>query len=97
MKISGLTIDVLKAHSGISDLSGGAAVLLEMYKTAAISFILGYTGISADELDNYEDITVACCCIVDDMFNNRSATVTRDTLNPTARQILDMHCKVFLA
>ena len=42
-------------------------------------------------------MTVACCCIIDDMYNNRSMTVSRDTLNPTARQILDMHSRNLLA
>ncbi len=97
MKIGELSIEVIRAHCGISDMSGETTVLLEMYKSAATAFILGYTGISKDELNEYEDITVACCCIVDDMYNNRSMTVSRETLNPTARQILDSHSRNLLA
>lgn len=97
MKISDLTIDKIRAHCGISDMSSETTVLLQMYKAAAISLILGYTGIPLGMLDNYEDITFACCCIIDDMYNNRSMTISRDTLNPTARQILDMHSKNLLS
>lgn len=97
MKLSELTADTIKVHSGISDNSEEVSALLEMYRAAATAFILGYTGIASEALDDYEDITVACCCIIDDMYNNRSATVSRDTLNPTARQILDMHSRNLLA
>lgn len=96
MKPSKLTPEIIAAHCGISDNSEETAQLLEMYKAAAVAFVLGYTAISADELDNFEDITVACCCIIDDMYNNRSMTVSCDKLNPTARQILDMHCRNML-
>lgn len=97
MKLSELTAEIVAAHCGISDSSTETEQLLEMYKAAAVAFVLGYTGISADELDNFEDITVACCCIIDDMYNNRSMTVSCDKLNPTARQILDMHCRNLLS
>lgn len=97
MKIGELTPDIIRAHSGISDMSGETTILLEMYKVAAVSFILGYTGIPREKLDEYEDITVACCCMVDDMYNNRSMTVSRDTLNPTARDILNLHSRNFLS
>lgn len=97
MKLSQLEISVIKTHSGISEDSPETNTLLEMYKGAAKSFILGYTGLTAEELDNHEDITVACCCLVDDMYNNRSMIVSRDTLNPTVRQILDLHRKNLLA
>ncbi len=97
MKLSELTADIIRAHSGISDESEETAKLVDMYKAAATAFILGYTGISAETLDEHEDMTVACCCIIDDMYNNRSMTVSRDTLNPTARQILDMHSHNLLA
>lgn len=92
MKLSELTAEVIRAHCGISDNSEETALLLGMYRAAATAFILGYTGISADKLDDYEDMTVACCCIIDDMYNNRSMTVS-----PTARQILDMHSRNLLA
>lgn len=97
MKLSDLTFEIITAHSGISDNSAETAALLDMYKAAATAFILGYTGMNSEMLDEHEDITVACCCIIDDMYNNRSMTVSRDTLNPTARQILDMHSRNLLA
>lgn len=97
MQVSELSAEIISAHCGISDGSDETEQLLKLYKAAAVAFILGYTGISADELDNFEDITVACCCIIDDMYNNRSMTVSCDKLNPTARQILDMHCRNMLA
>lgn len=59
MKLSELTAEIVAAHCGISDSSTETEQLLEMYKAAAVAFVLGYTGISADELDNFEDITVA--------------------------------------
>lgn len=97
MKLSELTAEVIMTHCGVSDSSEETVQLLGMYKAAATAFILGYTGIPTEKLDSFEDITVACCCIIDDMYNNRSMTVSCDRLNPTARQILDMHSRNLLA
>lgn len=97
MKIGELSLEVIKAHCGISDMSGETNILLEMYKIAAVAWISGDTGIPQNELDNYEDLTVACCCIIDDMYNNRSMTVNKNTLNPTVIQILGSHSRNLLA
>ena len=59
---------------------------------AAKSFIVGYTGLSENEIDEYEDLTAALLVLVAELYDNRLYTVDNDKLNPIAKSILDLHC-----
>ena len=50
MKISDITDETIKAHCGITEAPNG---LLEVYKSAAIAEICGFTGLTTEELDEY--------------------------------------------
>ena len=94
MKISDIEGIHLEEYCGISD--GIDATLLEAYKTAAIAFIMSYTGLKREELDEHEDITIACLCLVNDMYSERDYKVDRTNLNPTVETILSMHSRNYL-
>jgi hypothetical protein len=66
--------------------------LIEVYKDSAKAYIKGYTGLSDEELDKYEDLTTAYLCIIGDMYDNRSFTVDSDKNNRMLQSIMDMHC-----
>ncbi len=89
MKVSEVTADTIKDHCGISGEDSNG--LIEVYKAAAISEICGYTALSADELDNYEDITYALLALIGEMYTVREMTVDIDKINPMAAQILGSH------
>lgn len=89
MKISEVTDEIIKEHCGISD--NDSDELLDIYRSAAIAEICGYTALSRDKLDEYEDITYAFLALVCEMFSTREMTVELDKLNPMAAQILDSH------
>ncbi len=89
MSISALTNEDIKEFCGIDEDFG----LLEVYKKAAKNFILGYTGLTAEELDNNEDLAFAYLVIINDMSINRDYTISKDTINPTVSAILNLHCK----
>ena len=53
MKISELTDDIVREFCGIDEESK----LLPVFRAAALGFITGYTGLTAEEIDEHEDIT----------------------------------------
>lgn len=89
MRVSEISNEILKQHCGIS--GGDSDGLLDVYRKAAIAEICAYTALSADELDEHEDITYAFLALVCEMFSTREMTVELDKLNPMAAQILDSH------
>ena len=66
------------------------AEILRM-KAAAIAFVKGFTGLSEEELDQHEDITIAVLMLIADMYDNRQIQVDKNTINRTADTILGMH------
>ena len=89
MRISDVTNEIIKDHCGISESDSDG--LISVYKAAAIAQIAAHTALSAEELDEHEDITYAFLALVCEMFNTRQMTVEIDRLNPMAAQILDSH------
>ena len=67
---------------------------IEMLIRAARDYVKSYTGLSDDEVDEHEDITVAALILVQDMFDNRSRYVQNTSSQPnrTVETILNMHC-----
>ena len=55
---------------------------LEIYKASALSFIAGYTGLSEDEMDEHEDLTLAWLALINDMSLNREYTVKPGRAEP---------------
>ena len=49
--------------------------LIPAILSAARSYVLGYTGLSLEETDPYEDITLACLVLCCEMYDNRNLTV----------------------
>lgn len=71
-------------------------VFLEAAKVAAISYCEGQTGIKKENLDKYEDITIAVLALISDMWDNRSVKAEKSNLNPVIATILSMHCENLL-
>lgn len=78
MKVSELTVDFLQEYVRAD---GSAAMMLKPMLTAAISYAMAYTGLTASQLDDYEDITLAVMALVADMYDVRQYTVTNAEVN----------------
>ncbi|MCI8285243.1 MAG: phage gp6-like head-tail connector protein [Firmicutes bacterium] len=50
--------------------------LLTPILAAARSYILGYTGLTAEEAEKYEDLSLALLAVCADMYDKRGATST---------------------
>lgn len=88
MKVSELTVDFLQEYVRAD---GSAAMILKPMLTAAVSYVMAYTGLTKAQLDDYEDITLAVMALVADMYDVRQYTVNNAEVNPTVRSILDQH------
>ena len=89
MRINDLKDEYIKEFCGMD----GASDLLEAYKTAAKSFILGFTGLKVEELDKYEDLTFAYLVLINDMSLNRDYVVSKENINPTVSAILSLYSR----
>ena len=91
MKISDVTKNQAVKFMRIDDLTQDDNDLLDIIMPAAKSFIIGYTALTAEELDEHEDLTIAYLVLIEDMFDNRVLTVNSANLNRTVETILSMH------
>lgn len=73
------------------NLSEEDLILIEAMKEAAIAYTCGQTGLSKEGLDEFEDITIAVLDVISSMWDDRSITIDRSTLNPLVEDILFMH------
>ena len=58
---------------------------------AAKAYVKEYTGLTADELDDLPDATIAVLVLVQDMYDNRSRYVDGRYANQTVETILGMY------
>jgi hypothetical protein len=63
---------------------------------AAKQFILDYTGMTAEELDEHEDFYVAFMVLCQDMYDNRAMYVEKGEINKVVSSILFRHRSNFV-
>ncbi len=96
MKLSELTAGIIKDYCGISD-DDSDDIIEKLLLPAARKFIKDYTGLTAEQCDEHEDLSIACAVLVNDMFTQRDYTINANRqLNPTAKTILGMHSVNYL-
>lgn len=91
MKVSEITTTDIAEYLHLDEISASDISAIEMGLNAAVSFVCGYTGLTAVALDNYPDITDVIFVLVQDMFDNRTYYVDKSNLNKLVEHILGMH------
>lgn len=93
MKVSKLSLEMILNHirEEKENLDVNDLTLLDAMKTAAVQYVISQTGLEEQELDKYEDITIAILTLISDMWDNRSMTVQRSNVNIIVDNILGMH------
>lgn len=92
MKISEVTTQSLIDYLRIDEVTETEESEIERMKESSISFIVGYTGLTKEELDDYEDLTQALFVLVADMFDNRNMQSSKSVnVNKMVDRILGMH------
>ena len=92
MRLSKLTVETVLSHVRCDDEPENRTQL-EYMLSAAKSYVCAYTGLTEEECDKHEDITIAVLCLCADMFDNRQTTVDRANPNRTVETILGMHSR----
>nr|DAU36040.1 MAG TPA: head tail connector [Caudoviricetes sp.]DAY41745.1 MAG TPA: head tail connector [Caudoviricetes sp.] len=92
MKVSELTIDVVANFIRV-DITSETEPILNLVLKAAIQYCMTYVGIDdKQELDEYEDMTIAVLSLCGEFYDNRTFTAVENAVvNPTAQAILDKY------
>jgi uncharacterized phage protein (predicted DNA packaging) len=89
MIISEITIDNLKDYAHVYHNDDDQ--LFSSILPACKSYIKGYTGLSIDQMDEKEDLTIALMVLANEMYDNRTFSVENNKVNTVIKSILDMH------
>lgn len=90
-KISEITLTDLVDYLRISELDSSQTQLLTTIQAAAVNYIVGVTGLTLVQLDNYPDLTLALYALVQDMYDNRAIYVDKANISDTVSTILNMY------
>lgn len=91
MKLSGVTLDEVKEYIRVTDNEDDA--LITGIMSAAKGYILSYTALTGDEADGLPEMVIVFKCLCADMYDQRTASVSSEKVNPIVRTVLDMHRK----
>lgn len=87
MKISEITVQDVADFLRLDETD---RLLLPMM-TAAKQFIMDYTGLAEEGLDEHEDFYIAFMVLVQDMYDNRAMYVEKAEVNRVVDSILFRH------
>ena len=93
MKVSEITNEFLLNYIRYDDAGEIEKKEIDTFLESAISYCISYTGLSKEELDEHEDITIAILLLVADMFDNRNLYIEgkASNINKSVECILGMH------
>lgn len=91
MKISEITVEELARYAREDETDTEIIATFNMILPAVKSYIKGYTGLSDEQLDTKEDVSIALFVLVNEMYENRIFTVKDNNVNKVVKSILDMH------
>ena len=87
-KFSEITASDLVNYIRIVETTGAELELLETILAAAKSFVLTYTGRSAEDADTFPEFTIAVYVLSEDMYDKRTYSVDASTSNKIVDSIL---------
>ena len=94
MKVSEIALSdiCLQIRETEEDLDEAEKKYILALQSAAVSYAVGYTGLSKAQLDEHEDITLAVMVLISDMYDNRQMYVDKNNVNRVVETILGMYC-----
>lgn len=90
-KISDITYQDIANYIRLSEVSEDDQNYLTMLINISKDYILKYTGIEEDNLDNYTDLIIVVFVLCQDMYDTRAMYVDNSNLNKVVETILGMH------
>lgn len=99
-KVSEITINDIARYIRLTEVSEEETKELETYLNIAKNYISNYTGIPVtseeegiETLDDYTDFIIVVYILCQDMYDNRSMYVDKNSINKVVQTILDMHTR----
>lgn len=89
--VSDITYQDVADYLRLPEVTESDQNLLNSLIGIAKAFILKYTGIAQDDLDNYQDFAIVVFVLCQDMWDNRTLYVDKNNLNYVIEAILGMH------
>lgn len=96
MKVSDITTADLSDYVRADGTDETTVKFLAAALAAAKGYIKGHTSLTDDEMDEYEEISIAVFAIVADMYDVRSTTADTTAENRTVKAILNLHDQNFI-
>ena len=90
-KISDITAADIAEYLRIATPTADDLKFINTTMRVAKDYILKYTGIAADKLDDYEDLIIVVFVLCQDMFDTRAMYVDSNNVNKVVDTILGMH------
>lgn len=91
-KISEITYQDVAEYIRLSEVTQSDQNTLTNLINISKDFISKYTGVSDENLDNYNDMVIVVFVLCQDMWDNRTMYVENTNLNKVVETILGMHC-----
>lgn len=94
MKISQLTNDNITSYLRLDryeELEEEDKQIIDVIKEAAFSYIQAETGLDTDAIESKDDLTIAYLSLCQDMYDNRTYQIDKNTINNTVDTILSRH------
>lgn len=96
MKISEITLKTVKDYCGISD-DDSDELIKNVLMPSAKAYIMGYTGLSEEQINRHEDLATAFLVLVNDMYTQRDYTLSfQKQINPAVSTILGLYSVNYL-
>lgn len=91
MVLSELTANDLAYYLRLEQDEGESDPMIQGILHAAVSAVLGYTGLSSEEADTLPELALAALIMGADLYEHRTMQVQSENVNPTAKTLMDMH------
>lgn len=90
-KVSEITYRDVADYIRLCEVSQDEENTLTNLINISIDYISKYTGISTENLDNYNDLVIVVFILCQDMWDNRTMYVDNTNMNKVVETILGMH------
>lgn len=91
MTFSTMTVADVVNYLRLGDITTDERNLLVTMFNSAKSYVLKYTGLTAEQADNANELVIAVLVLCQDMYDNRAYYVDSSNVNKVVETILGMH------
>ena len=91
-KVSQITYQDVAEYIRLSEVTESDQATLTNLINISKDYISKYTGVTIENLDNYNDMVIVVFILCQDMWDNRTMYVDNTNLNKVVETILGMHC-----